>query len=121
MICAARPTTKASIGKVSLVQGRISARSVKAQYKVTLETPTGTETLEVDDSTYILDAAEVRYLIHIHQKPVQTPARNAHDVRRFFVVLALCTAILAASACTGNYLWAITRSTAPPGCCLPLI
>lgn len=60
MICAARPTLKARVGQVSLNNGRISARSVKAQYKVTLETPSGTETLEVAEDVYVLDAAEVR-------------------------------------------------------------
>ena len=40
---------------------RMSGMKVCAQtYKVTLETPSGTETIDCDADTYILDAAEVR-------------------------------------------------------------
>jgi hypothetical protein len=71
MICAARPANQASIAKISVPQGRISARSVKAQFKVTLDTPEGVKEIECAADEYILDAAEVRagqwwHRIHQH-------------------------------------------------------
>jgi hypothetical protein len=64
MICSARPVAKASVAKAFAPKARIVRRTggaVKVQaYTITLETPSGTESFECDDSTFILDAAEVR-------------------------------------------------------------
>ena len=55
-------SAKFAAAKVTINARRTAAqkpRSVKAQYKVTLETPEGKQEIECADDTYILDAAEV--------------------------------------------------------------
>ena len=81
MICAARPTLKARVGQVSLKAGRAPARSVKAQYTVTLEMPGGTEKLEVADDVYILDAAEVR----LNPEPSLALDHYSHRGMKYFL------------------------------------
>lgn len=54
---------KPSVARAFAPQTRVVRKtsSLKVQaFKVTLETPSGTETLEVDEDVYILDAAEAR-------------------------------------------------------------
>ncbi|CEG00505.1 2Fe-2S ferredoxin, iron-sulphur binding site [Ostreococcus tauri] len=54
-------SAKFAAAKVTINARRTAAqkpRSVKAQYKVTLETPEGKQEIECADDTYILDAAE---------------------------------------------------------------
>lgn len=49
-----------SVPKAPAVDISTSRSSSKVRYKVTLETPTGKKTLQVEEDVYIVDAAEVR-------------------------------------------------------------
>lgn len=62
MIHNVRTVKPASFG-VAVPKARVMAAarpSVKANFKITLETPEGTKEIECDGDTYIVDAAEVR-------------------------------------------------------------
>lgn len=63
MIHNVRTVKPASIG-VAVPKTRVTASarpSVAANFKITLETPDGTETVECEGGQYIVDAAEVRH------------------------------------------------------------
>ena len=80
--------------KSASVRGRTQVRSKQAAvsmkprgltvtaFKVTLETPEGTQSIECADDTYILDAAEVR-----------TPLTTSRRVIRYYILYRGCSVL----------------------------